>query len=83
MAPIEPKHSKSMHAMARVINEQLNGPPGTKPKYGFFLAVFPFYDVKGRFNYISNANRRDIIVLLKEMTARFEEQPESSERTQP
>jgi hypothetical protein len=41
--------------------------------------VFPFSaDADGahRCNYISNASREDVVVLLKEQLARFEGQPE-------
>jgi hypothetical protein len=38
--------------------------------------VFPFDSFDGRANYISNARREDVIVLLKEQLARFEGQPE-------
>jgi hypothetical protein len=38
--------------------------------------VFPFADFDGRANYISNAKREDIVVLLKEQLARFQGQPE-------
>jgi hypothetical protein len=42
------------------------------------LLVFPFGDAEGnRCNFISNgADRKDIVVLFKEMIARFEGQPE-------
>jgi len=39
--------------------------------------MFPFDTPEGaRTNYISNADRRDIVVALKEIVARFEGQPE-------
>ena len=38
--------------------------------------VFPFEGFEGRANYISNASRKDIIVLLKEQLARFQGQPD-------
>jgi hypothetical protein len=42
--------------------------------------VFPFGD-KGRANFISNgADRKDIVVLFKEIIARFEGQPEMKGR---
>jgi hypothetical protein len=41
--------------------------------------VFPFGDVTGRCNYMSNgADRKDIVVLMREMIARFSGQPEIS-----
>lgn len=72
--PIEPKLEDMMNALARGINEVLNE-PGQK-KNGFCLMVFPFEGFEGRANYISNASRKDIIVLLKEQLARFQGQPD-------
>jgi hypothetical protein len=47
-----------------------------RQKTGFVLLVFPFQG-EGRCNYISNgADRRDIVVLMKEQIRRFEGQPE-------
>jgi hypothetical protein len=77
--PIEPKHHAVMNALAKGIDNALNGKdtPKADKKVGFFLGVFNFGDIDAaRFNYISNANRDDIIVLLKEMRAKFEGQPD-------
>lgn len=77
--PIEPKYTEAMNRLAPMIDKFFNGEDkrGDR-KVGFFLGVFNFDDHKGdgRFNYISNADQRDIIVLLKEMTAKFEGQPD-------
>ena len=82
---IELKYHDQMNALARAIDElfnpethspKLHGKPD-KRETGFFLAVYPFGD-QGRFNYISNCDRNDVVVLLKEMLARFEGQPEIS-----
>ncbi|MCA1404636.1 hypothetical protein I6F26_10460 [Ensifer sp. IC3342] len=64
-----------MNGLAAGIDEILNGHGGTK-RNGFIVMVFPFNDHRGRCNYISNARREDIVVLLKEQLARFEGQPE-------
>jgi hypothetical protein len=77
-APIEAQYIKQMKATAAFINEMFNGQlEGDDRTTGFVLMVFPFGDKSGRCNYISNgANRDDIVVLMKEMIARFEGQPE-------
>jgi hypothetical protein len=73
--PIEPKLHDMMNALARGVDEILNGKGGTK-KNGFVMLVFPFDGHEGRCNYISNAERKDIVVLLKEQLARFEGAPD-------
>jgi hypothetical protein len=46
-------------------------------KHGFVLLVFPFDGPpNARSNYVSNCDRKDIVVALKEIVARFEGQPE-------
>ena len=71
---IEPEHEQQMNALAKVIDDLFNGDQRPKP-YGFLFAVFPMGE-GGRFNYISNCDRRDVVTLMKEMIARFEGQPE-------
>jgi hypothetical protein len=71
---IESQLRKTMYALAKVIEEYVKLAHGKD--LGWFIAMFPLYDTGGRFNYISNAKREDIIVLLKEMTKRFEGMPE-------
>lgn len=81
--PIEAKYLAQMNLLASELDDRFNGKGvrGKSRKVGFVLLVFPFGEGKGnRTNYISNADRRDIVVLLKEMTARFEGQPEISGR---
>jgi hypothetical protein len=64
----------TVHALDELFNGQVGG-PGRKT--GFVLMVFPFEGFDGRCNYMSNgASREDIVVLMKEMIARFEGQPE-------
>jgi len=64
-----------MNALAKGVDKALNGEAGKKTN-GFLLMVFPFDGFDGRANYISNANRDDVIVLLKEQLARFEGMPD-------
>jgi len=80
-APIEPKLREMMNALARGLDGILNGEDSNKPKQtGFVLMVFPFEGHEGRCNYISNANRRDIVTMLKEQLKRFEGQPDMTGR---
>jgi hypothetical protein len=78
-APVSPEYIETMKAAARTIDRWFNGElTGKDRKVGFVMMVFPFNQVDGsRVNYISNgANRREIVILMKEMIARFEGQPE-------
>jgi hypothetical protein len=79
--PIQEKYRREMNVLAGVLDEAFNGvTKGTDRKTGFILMVFPFNDeghTDGRCNYISNgADRNEVVVLMKEMIARFEGQPE-------
>jgi len=67
-----------MSAVVQALDEIFNaGLKGDERKVGFVLMVFPYGDHEGRCNYASNgADRRDVVVLMKEMIARFEGQPE-------
>ena len=76
-APVQPEFERIMNSLAHGLDEILNGK--TRPKsIGFVLMVFPFDEVQGegRCNYISNAQRDDIVVMLKEQIKRFEGQPD-------
>jgi len=74
-APIELKHRDMMNELAKKLDGFFNGPD--IPKHtGFVLMVFPFEDHGGRCNYISNANRGDVVTMLKEQLKRFEGQPD-------
>lgn len=77
-APIEGGYIDVMNAIASALDKTLNGKAtGSDRETGFVLMVFPFGSTDGRCNYISNgADRKDIVVLMKEMIARFEGQPE-------
>lgn len=71
--PIEEKHKQVMNNLAHSLDAVFNA---EEYKTGFILMVFPLEDHEGRCNYISNANRKDVLVMLKEQVARFEGQPE-------
>lgn len=74
-APIESGFERMMNDVAHALDIAFNGnPQGGERKTGFVLLVFPFGESEGRCNYISNgADRRDVLMLLKEQAARFEE----------
>ena len=70
--PIESAHRARMNALAKVIDDALNGPERPR-KVAFTLLVTEFGQIEsGRVNYISNGSREDMAVMLKELLARFE-----------
>jgi hypothetical protein len=85
-APIEDEYVRQMNTIALTLDELFNGDDATprrqgvpdRRKTGFVLLVFPFgEEASGRCNFISNgADRKDVVLLFKEMIARFEGQPE-------
>lgn len=81
--PIQEEYRALMNAVAQGLDQMFNGETkGPDRKTGFVLMVYPFGDAgNGRCNYISNgADRRDVVILMKEMIARFEGQPEIAGR---
>lgn len=80
--PIEEQYRAQMAALAKAVDELLNpelpGLPGGGKRNGFIIMMFPFEGHGGRCNYISNARREDVVVMLKEQLARFEGQPETT-----
>lgn len=79
--PVEDEYVEGMKKVAAAIDEIFNGDKtGDERTTGFILMIFPFGSEEGRTNYISNCERKDVIVLLKEQLARFEGQPEISGR---
>jgi hypothetical protein len=77
-APIQPELKDLLNKIARTLDQILN--ESDKKTNGFVLLVFPFEGREGRCNYISNASRADVVVLLKEQLARFEGMPEATGR---
>lgn len=64
-----------MREIAKSLDQILN--PDGERKIGFGLFVFPMDGPEGaRTNWVSNADRRDMVCSLKEIVARFEGQPE-------
>lgn len=72
--PIQEEYRARMNALARVIDEALNGEAkGVDRSVGFVLLVFEFGEKDGRCNYISNgADRKDMVKLLREQANRFD-----------
>jgi hypothetical protein len=81
-APVEAAYAGAMRAAAMGIDALFNGDAkGADRETGFVLMVFPYGDHSGRCNYMSNgADRRDVLVLMKEMVARFSGQADVSGR---
>jgi len=64
-----------MNSLAHVLDVTFNGEdcPADKKRVGFFLTTFNMNDPDpGRFNYISNADKRDVRAMLKEILSRIE-----------
>ena len=76
--PIEPEYITKMNVVARALDEIFNGElRGPNRPNGFVLMVFRYGEEPGRCNYISNgADRKDVVVLMKEMIRRFEGAPD-------
>lgn len=80
---ITPEFEAVMNDIARALDDAFNGEHrgGTaalrKRATGFVLLTFPFDGRDGKCNYISNgASREDMVVMFKELIARFEGQPQ-------
>jgi hypothetical protein len=71
--PIDPAYREKMNQLARMLDGFFNGPVGGTKLTGFVLMIFPFGDDSGRCNYISNAERPDVVRMLKEQLRHFEE----------
>ena len=67
--PVEPHVQKVLYAVGKAVDEFVADAYGDK-QMGWLIAMFEFGD-KGRFNYISNSQRGDIIKLLEEMLVKF------------
>lgn len=72
--PIQPQVAAQMNAFGAILDELLNGnKKGLDREWGWALMVFPFgAGDDHRSNYISNANRDDMISTMKEFIARAE-----------
>ena len=72
--PIEAAQHDLMNALAHGLDEAFNGPncKAADKKVWFFLTCGNFDEPAGRFNYISNADKMDVRVVLKDVLARIE-----------
>lgn len=76
--PIQASLQEKLHAVAAVIDEFFNGEKrGKDAEVGFVIMAFPFGEYEGRCNYMSNARREDIKVLLREQLSYFEGMPDA------
>lgn len=74
MAPTE-KDTALLQSLAAGLDTILNGDAkGAARRVGFTVLVFNFGDT-GNVNYVSNADRADMIATLKSLLARWEGQP--------
>jgi hypothetical protein len=74
--PIQPSLYTLMNKLAHALDTAFN-PDKKKREVGFVLLSFPFGESHGgRCNYISNAEREDIVTLLKEQLSYFEGMPD-------
>lgn len=80
--PIQADYREKMNAVMATLDQFMNGEAkGSARETGIVVLMFPFGSVDGRCNFISNgADRADLIVLFKEMIARFEGQPQTKGR---
>lgn len=77
-APIEARFHDQMNSIASALDSLFNGDTkGAEREVGFVLLTFAYGGDNRRCNFISNgANRKDMVVLFKEMIRRFEGQAE-------
>lgn len=75
--PIDENYKANMVAIVEALDDTFNhGKKAPDKDVGFVLLVFPYHDHGGRCNFMSNgADRKDLVVLFKEMIARFEGMP--------
>ena len=72
---IDIQYGERMNQLAAFLDNVFNH-PGQPKRIAFVLLMTEFDNMEGRVNYISNGKRADIVTMLKEVTARFEGQPE-------
>jgi len=69
---VQPEYRDMLNRLAASLDDAFNG--DVRPKQvGFAVLLFNFDKIEGgRMNWISNAERKEMIVALKEMTAQLE-----------
>ncbi len=82
--PIEQEYEDNMRELARLIDFIFNAAlQGEHRTTGWALLVFPFGDGDNRrTNYISNAERKDMLLAMKEFIARAEGRLKDGEEIQ-
>lgn len=68
--PVEERYKEDLRKLGRAIDSAIN--PNGKKINGFVLLMFGLGDLKTRMNYLSNGEREDVIVALKEFIAQAE-----------
>ncbi len=71
-------YRKRMHALATAIDRLFNEHMEHRD-VGFALLVFPFEGPEHRVSYISNADRSDVLLLIKEWMEHLEERQREAE----
>lgn len=72
MDPIEDAYTGMMNSLVKMLDGTFNI-PGQPKEVGFALLIFKFGEIdRARMNYISNAQREDMLCALKEMVAKME-----------
>lgn len=76
--PIDPKFREQMVAIISALDDFVNGgKKGPDRENAIVVMMFKFGTAPGRCNFMSNGvDRKDLVILMKEMVARFEGQPE-------
>jgi hypothetical protein len=70
--PIDSKFQNIMGTLAHAIDQLVNKDK-KPPENGFVLIVFPFGLMDGqKVNYVTNARREDLIILMRGQIARLE-----------
>lgn len=68
---VQKEYLESMREVARLVDKIFN--PDGKKKIGFVLLAFPFGEKPdARMNYMSNGNRADVLLSMKEFIGRAE-----------
>lgn len=72
-------HTRRMNVVAHMLDDIFNGKSPSK-RICFTLLITEFDDRANRVNYISNGERADVVMMLKQILSRFEAQPRQSGR---
>jgi hypothetical protein len=73
---ISREYRRAMNELARDLDAIFNGTRKGKDRNVCFTLLITDFNKGNRVNYISNGEREDIVVMLKEILARFQGQPE-------